>query len=217
MKPLLIVTAAMFTAVSFNAYANRIPNLSMTPNEMYRQGLHRNTPKTNNTNNNTTTNSYPTNQFNSNIYSQPAGMSPSTAPYPAAPNIANNYMEGFCDPQFKPLISRSSSYAVIAQCLARMREQACSLYRTLPEDAKKSVDASINCLSTHAGGGGLTEAADGTLQPEAASTATPECYQADAERLEMVKRYWKEQQIAYGLVFIPELTMDNSGSCIGGR
>lgn len=203
------------------AQAGRIPNLSMTPTEMRKEGLHRNKATTNNTNgslnNNPGSNLYPTTPFN-NAYPQAQGMTPSTAPYPGAPAMANNYMEGYCDPNFQPILSRNASYARIANCLAQLREQACSLYRTMPQDAKTVVDQSVNCLSQNAGSnaGGLIEAPDGTLQPAPPSQSTDACLEADSARLQMLKRYWNEEQTAYAIVFVPDMAMDNSGRCING-
>lgn len=196
------------------ALAQRTPNLSMTPNEMINEGIQNQRPTT-------ITGGRPAGApsgVGGGIpYTPPASAGlPVTGAVPTLPS--GNYMDGYCDPNFKPMLSRNAQYANMAACLEQQRLQACDLYRAMPADARQAVDASINCLAQGgSAGGGLIEAEDGTLQPAPATTATQDCNLADAQRLNLLRRYWEDQGIAYGIVFIPDLVMDNSGQCLRAR
>ncbi|NCY26710.1 MAG: hypothetical protein EBX37_18335 [Alphaproteobacteria bacterium] len=209
-KPLIL--ALLLSALPFSAQAKRQQNLSMPPDEMIRQGVQNNTqvqqqpmPGNNMVPSYPTQGGYPAQRS----YAQPITAQPVVP--------SSNYMDGYCDPNFKPLLSRNAQYANIANCLEQQKTQACELYRNMPADAKKAVDDTMNCLAQGQSGGGLVEAPDGTLQPAAPSNGQQDCGYTDTNRLTMVKRYWQDQNVAYAIIFVPELAMDNSGACLGGR
>ncbi len=212
----LMVASLMVMAMSANAQAQRIRDLSMTPNEMIQQGVNQNhagtplpgpnlTPDFGNTPQGAGTNN---------------GIPPSGAP-------SNNYMEGYCDPNFKPMISRNARYASMASCLQQQRDEACRMYHAAPNDAQRAMDESINCTAQMNNMSGMDGADDGNGDDEdgwgngGAAQQRPRmpssCGAADSRRLSMLKRYWSDQNTAYALVFVPDLVMDNSGTCLNKR
>lgn len=198
------------------AQAKRLSDLSMTPGEMMEQHLNVNQPGTP-------------------LGAQPVATgTPGAAPWgtgnngiPPAPGgqgaSGTNYMDGYCDPNFKPMVSKNTQYAAMASCLEQQKTQACQMYRALPDDARVAINNSINCVAR------VNAAAEnGEPQDEEDSggwgfggwgnttTNTPtSCVKADVKRLELLKNYWgKDQNTAYALVFLPDLVMDNSGTCL---
>ena len=212
MKGLLVVVLACALAPQA-ALAKRQQNLSMSPDEMIRQNIQTNVPQQQQPMpGNNMMPSYPTQGG----YPAPRSSQPITGQQGMVPS--NNYMDGYCDPNFKPLLSRNAQYANMAACLEQQKAQACELYRNMPADARQVVDATMNCMAQMEGAaGGLVEAPDGTLQPAAAAGRVADCGYTDTNRLAMVKRYWQDQNVVYSIIFVPELAMDNSGACLGGR
>lgn len=207
-----LAVALLISTLPFSAQAKRIQDLSMSPNEMIRNNVQTNVPQQQQPlPGSNMMPAYPTQGG----YPAPGSNVQPLIGQQAVPS--NNYMDGYCDPNFKPLLSRNPQYANMAACLEQQKIQACDLYRTLPVDAKKAVDDSMNCLAGQQEGGGLVEAPDGTLQPAAPAGRTQDCGYTDTNRLAMVKRYWQDQNVAYAIIFVPDLAMDNSGACLGGR
>lgn len=219
MKRYNLLMAALIAVAPMSAQAQRIPNLSMSDSEMLDQGIQYQQPKNNGGGGGGAMmpgkNMYPA------IPSAPIqnGLPAINAPVSAAQMPqGGNYMDNYCDQNYRPMIAQGASYANMAQCLEQQRQQACQLYRDMPPEARRVVDDTMNCMS---GGqfsaGGLVEMPDGTLQPAASQNAGRNCDATNAARLQAVARYWGDQVIAYSLIFIPELALDLSGSCMGGR
>ena len=98
---------------------------------------------------------------------------------------------------------RSASYAGIANCLAQQKTDACRLYQSVPQDVKQALDDSINCMAQMSDTAG-----------NATTASVSNCGVTDTRRLALVKRYWNDANLAYALVFVPDLVMDNAGDCL---
>lgn len=200
--------AAGMVVLTHGAWAaDRIPDLSMSPQEMLQQGL--------NVNRGAVGGTASTGPVGS---SNPMPNFDHIAPVVGAPSglPGTNYMDGYCDPNFKPMMAKSPQYAGIATCLEQQRNQACQLYQSVPGDVKKALDDSINCLAQ---ANADMENAAGNDDSGAAAYTTPakHCGATDTRRLALVKRYWNDQNLSYALVFVPDLVMDSSGSCLQRR
>jgi hypothetical protein len=201
-------------AFPYNALAQRIQNLSMSPQEMRTQNVQTQTapqqqqhlPGNNLMPPGQTQNGYPV----------PIGPAAALAGQPVGAT-AGSYMEGYCDPNFKPILANNAKYARMASCLEEQKQQACGMYQVLPADAKRSLDFTLNCLGAQQNGGEMVEAADGTLQPAPVTGAARDCGAFDTQRLTLLKQYWQDANTAYALVFLPDLVMDSGGQCMGGR
>ena len=177
------------------AWAARIQDLSMTPNEMVQQGVNVNRAPVSGT---TTTPNFPTTATSTGGM---AHLPPIAGVVTGGPST--NYMDGYCDPNFKPLMGRSASYAGIANCLAQQKTDACRLYQSVPQDVKQALDDSINCMAQMSDTAG-----------NATTASVSNCGVTDTRRLALVKRYWNDANLAYALVFVPDLVMDNAGDCL---
>lgn len=199
-----------FLLLASPAQAQRVQNLSMSPEEMRKQNVQTRINPT------TTNNRLPGNDLMPSVPTQ-NGYPVISAPGAQQPvNNQGHFMDGYCDPNFKPLLARNPKYAGMANCLEQQKQQACGLYAALPPDARGVMDATMDCMAQQQNGG-LEEAPDGTLQPTAAPAIARDCSYNDSQRLNLLKRYWQDANTAYALVFIPDLAMDAGGSCMGGR
>lgn len=196
--------------VSGQAFADgRIHDLSMTPNEMIQQNMHVNKPGVPITGGSNMTPAGTGQGWGTGATGEPITGAPENMP-------SNNYMTGYCDPNFKPMVSRNAQYATMAACLQQQREEACGLYKSAGADVRRAIDDSVNCAAQSMGGAEENE--DGTLNFGAvASPLAAACGDADTRRLGLIKKYWSEKDTAYALVFVPDLVMDNSANCLKRR
>lgn len=189
------------------AQAARIQDLSMTPNEMIQQNMnvnHAGKPLPG-------PNLSPTMPGGQDRWGNdlPVTGTPDNAP-------SGNYMTGYCDPNFKPMMARSAAYAGMAACLQKQRDEACQLYQAAANDVRRMIDESVNCMAAGMEGDTMGDDEDSDFAPTRSAMPTG-CGAVDSKRLSMVKRYWNDQNTAYALVFVPDLVMDNSGSCLKKR
>jgi hypothetical protein len=202
----LFIAAVMVVGFAAQAQA-RIQNLSMTPQEMLQQNMNINKPGV----------PLPGPNLSPAMPQAGNGWSNNAAPITGAPGSmpSNSYMEGFCDPNFRPLISRNAQIASMAACMQQQRGEACRMYREVPEDVRRVLDETINCAAQAAEGNEGSEDEDGNW------SATPgqgsHCGASDTRRMDLVKKYWTDQNTVYALVFVPDLVMDNSGNCLRKR
>ncbi len=218
MKTVWLMAAGMMMA-SHGAWAAGIRDLSMSPTEMLQQNMNVNHAPTGGSNLTPDVSG-----INTNNGMQKLG---NVAPIVGTPGQlpSKNYMDGYCDPNFKPLMGRSPQYAGIASCLEQQKSEACKLYQSVPADVKQALDASINCMAQASDAAGTGDAGEdsegdgwGALPPAQGYAATmAHCGAADTRRLHLLKHYWSDQNLAYALVFVPDLVMDSSGSCLNRR
>ena len=134
----------------------------------------------------------------------PSALAPANEPI----TVSTHFMEGYCDQNFAPAIAKDSHYAVIASCLRQQREQVCSQFQQLPDDAKKVLDHTIDCNSKLLNGENPDE--------QTAADATTNCGETDGVRLQLMKKYWRDPNTTYALLFLPDEIMNNSSKCLRG-
>ena len=211
------MSCAVYTAITpFNALAQqgRVRDLSMTQQEMIQQKVPANQAGVPLGGSNLS----PSIPGNSNFSRGTPAITGTTDAHPS-----KNYMDGYCDPNFKPLMAQSAQHASMVSCLERQKTEACSLYQSAPDDARAAIDASVNCaaraMNAMGDDGGESDEEDSGWGSWGgrATTAPVSCVKYDAQRLTVLKRYWDDNNTAYALVFLPDLVMDASGSCVNTR
>ncbi|MDE3015731.1 MAG: hypothetical protein KGI29_02265 [Pseudomonadota bacterium] len=112
-----------------------------------------------------------------------------------------HFIDGYCDPNFKPLIANMPGLAGMQDCLEQQKQQSCSTFHSLPADAKRAVSDAVDCRY---------QATNGDTQ------TAPDCGASDALRLQLLKKYWGNGDTAQALVFLPGDVLGTSGKCTGG-
>lgn len=166
----------------------RIPDLSMPPDESLRQ------PDISHQNDNIQP------LMNQNVGTAPnIPIGQNNLP-PEQPGT--HFIDGYCDPNFRPLIANTPGLAGMQECLEQQKQQSCDTFRNLPADAKRAVSDTVDCRY-QAGGGNTQTAAD--------------CSRSDTLRLQMLKKYWGDSDTARALVFLPDDVLGTSGKCTGNN
>lgn len=206
MKKHVVSFAAAIACLAVpEAQAQRMQDLSMSPSEMIQQqqqqAVHNNNAPQNNS---LTANPYTAPQYNN-----------MTAPQPAQNfQASSNYMDGYCDPNFRTMLSGSPRYAGMEACLQQQRQDACARYKAVAPDVKAALDSSINCIYLSSNGDGGDEE-DGEWHTGSRSPRS--CGDASMARLDLLKKYWTDENASYALVFLPDDVMDTSGKCLSRR
>jgi hypothetical protein len=182
------IAAILICLVASQAYADpqdRIPDLSMSPQETFDD--FKNAPVQNNNNNNGGWNTNNSDFGNSFGNGAPPGNVSNT--YPTVPS--GSYMEGYCDPNFRPVVNND--------CMYSQRGNICAEFQHLPPDAKAALDTVIACMENNG---------PGAMQD-------PACASADAQRMQLVKKYWNNQNTSHALMFLPDEMIQGSQKCLG--
>jgi hypothetical protein len=119
---------------------------------------------------------------------------------------AAQFMDGYCDPNFRPTIADSASISGMQSCLKQEREQACALFQKLPADVKSVVGDTVNCLYNVGNNAGM----------QGNNVEANACAGNDTRRLQLLKKYWQDQYSMYGLVYLPDDVLGASGKCSRG-
>jgi len=190
MMRFILIAALLFASESF---AQQIPDYSLTPSEMRQQQYNNSTAPIN------------SDQIHS------ADPSFPSAPLPGGNTLtpAKRFMDGYCDRNFHPAIASDPRYANLGNCLEQQKQQVCNQFQQLPEDVKSALDETIACTES---GGDILPPGQEYDQHNAA------CDNTDTARLQLLKKYWRDPNTAYALVFLPDDVLDSSGKCLrGGR
>jgi len=190
MRPVLYSLTMAFLAGT--AYATQIPDYSLSPAETARQPdiSHSNTQPYGNQNN----------------------QMPGQYPTPLLPNGATatastNFMDGYCDRNFTPGIASDPRYANLAACVKQQKEQVCLQFQQLPSDVKQVMNEALVCIQS---GGDI-------LPPDQEyDQHNPACNNTDATRLQLLKKYWRDPNTAYALVFMPDDVLTGPTKCLRG-
>jgi hypothetical protein len=117
----------IFCFIASGAYAQqRIPDLSMSPEESLR------TPDVAHSGN---TNNQP--------YAGQHAVAPGLGRGAAGEDSSGHFVDGYCDPNFHPATQSNSS---MQSCLEQQKQQACDAYRALPADVKHAVSRAADCI-----------------------------------------------------------------------
>ncbi|MFO0389055.1 MAG: hypothetical protein ACK502_04955 [Alphaproteobacteria bacterium] len=99
------------------------------------------------------------------------------------------FMESYCNQNNNPLI-RSQQLSNMTGCIEDIKAKACDAFRRLPEDAKTSVDGATECIFS---------------MEDTPYTETKACGQFERGQLALVKKYWGSPDVAYAILFIPDM------------
>lgn len=120
--------------------------------------------------------------------------------------FSSDFMTGFCDPGFRPMLQDSATG--MQACIEEEKKKACGMYQTLPTDAQRLLNGAIGCVYMANGGDDPdAEPADGDLS----------CVEYDTRRLRLLRKYWKQPDVAEALVFLPDRVLYTGQHCMGGR
>ncbi|MDX1975620.1 MAG: hypothetical protein SFT92_08120 [Rickettsiales bacterium] len=110
-------------------------------------------------------------------------------------SVAGRFMDSYCSTDYAPV----AVTAAAKTCLLQQRKAACDLYTRLPKDAKQVLSYKIDCVYS---------------EMDAGNSQTDACLDADRSRITMLKKYWKDQNTAYALVFLPDIALNASANCV---
>lgn len=120
----------------------------------------------------------------------------------------NTFMAGYCDPNFHPVVN-NRNLAALQSCMESQKQQSCADFERLPVDAQRAIDNVVGCL--------YVASDTGYDEQQPAATNDPGCTAGDSQRLQLVRKYWKDETTAHALVFMPEDILDASTNCMGRR
>lgn len=183
-----LFTLLFLCAIPCTALAQqRIPDLSLPPDESLRQ------PNISHQGN------QPIMGQNGYDSSDTAARGSTAAPQPS---FGTHFIDGYCDPNFRPLIANTPGLAAMQECLDEQKQQACETFRGLPADAKRAISDAIDCRY---------QISEGAVSGAAPGTA--DCSPGDTARLQLLEKYWNDSITAQALVFLPDTVLGISGRC----
>lgn len=222
MKPtLFIITASLLATLSItdNAHARRMKDYSLSEEESLRLPS-RNTNQSGNyqefwnRNNNNTTNNNGYNQQPSNrgfnFGNSPINGSNYNTQLPNQPST--QFMVGYCDQDFQPLLANSGRIAQLNACINQQKKQACDMFLNMPLDAQRIIDSVISCDYSMANQGQLDQNGNPQQLPSGL-----DCSNGDSLRMSLLKQYWRDQNTAYAVVFLPDMVLNGAARCMGGQ
>lgn len=125
---------------------------------------------------------------------------------------STQFMVGYCDDNFQPLLANSGRIAQLNACISEQKKQACNMFLGMPIDAQRAVDSVISCDYTRANEGQLDENGYVQQMPSAG-----DCTNGDSLRMNLLKQYWRDQNTAYAIVFLPDMVLNGAARCMGGQ
>jgi len=135
-------------------------------------------------------------QFNP--YSSPLNR-PNLVYNPNPQTPANSFMTGYCDPNFHPLVMTGN----MQTCFQAAQQQVCQQFQQLPADVQTALDTATACVYNAANGD---------------ASATENCSAYDTNRLQLLKKYWQDQNTSYAILFLPDEVLNGPAKCMrGGR
>lgn len=207
-----IVMSIALCAIAFPALAEQIPDYSISQEEMVHNTNNSTQPL--NPNANPPINATSINPYRGAPVTNIITNSPANNPYAPPPNSQDNpaasrrFMDGYCSNSFTPAIANDPRYAATADCIKRSKEQVCAQFQQLPPDAQNVLDQTIGCNNKLLNG----DAQD----PRSSGGAMDGCTTTDGSRLQLLKKYWRDMNTAYALVFMPDDVLDGSTKCVRG-
>lgn len=124
---------------------------------------------------------------------------------------STQFMAGYCDPNFRPLLANRGNVANLNNCMENQKKQACDMFANLPRDAQRTMDSIIACQYNNANDGGMDE--NGYVQQ---GRGMQDCSEGDSIRMNLLRQYWNNQNTAYAIVFLPDMVADGASQCMGG-
>lgn len=128
---------------------------------------------------------------------------------------STQFMVGYCDQNFKPMLSNTGRIASMNACIDDQKKQACDMFQRLPLEVQNAMDAVISCVYNAANEGGMAMPGY-TQQQQQQMPVGLDCSANDSIRLNLIKQYWRDQNVTYAVVFLPDMVLDGPGRCMGG-
>lgn len=183
------LAACAFFCLGGTALAERIPDMSLSPEETLRQPdiVHDNSEKYLGGSTDTD-NRYDPRQSDY-YHQQSAGR-------------GKLFMDQYCNPAFKPIVN-PARHGIIA-CAESVRKEACNGFSLLPRDAKEPIDHTVECVYASA-------------QSGAESYYDMQCRDAYVQQIWLLKKYWGDEKTTYTILYLPDMVADSSSFCQEGR
>jgi hypothetical protein len=177
-------------------YAQRIPDLSLPPEETAKQPAN-----------------IPAKTFKNDITRRSEAFT--TPSKPAAPvtttdgqdHPSDSFMERYCEPNFISMLANNRKYYGQEECLKLVRDDACARFKALPKDVAKVLDEAIGCLFANSNGFAVDK-------HQRIVNESTECADSYVQRINMLKIYYTDYYTNYALLFMPDDVLDTPGRCV---
>jgi hypothetical protein len=117
---------------------------------------------------------------------------------------ATRFMDGYCDPNFTPLVG-GSKVSAMQSCLAQLKRQQCDTFHNLPADVQRVLGDTIDCMY-------------GEQNADEVATVKSNCSANDSPRLQLMRKYTQDPAATRALATLPEDVINGSNRCMhGGR
>lgn len=131
----------------------------------------------------------------------PLGGQPASRDAPlAGGNLSGDpsgrFMDGYCDSSIQPIIQNANT---MQACLQETRADACQRFHRLPREAQAALDRAIAC---------------GYATGESGAPPS-DCADSSSRQLQLLKKYWSDQETSYALVFLPDKVNNPAADCAG--
>lgn len=187
---------AAFSIVASTAYAERIRDLSLSPEESMRvQSAEQPTRYFEQQSDDIYT---PGSTRGAQSNSSGVAMQPPTSGAPRS----GYFMDLYCEEWPEPLV-HNHRLSGLANCIKEVRQQACKRFAALPEETKYYADNSVKC------------AYDAT-QAEIDVAVELTCRDAMAQQIRLIKKYWSKPDITYSMLFLPDMVTRGDSFCQDG-
>ncbi len=110
------------------------------------------------------------------------------------------FMDSYCDPNFRPLVPVRVG---MASCFESIKQKACDGFARLPAEVQGPMNRLVECQYNVAEE--PSEYADETR-----------CARLEHEQMRLLKHYWRDQNTAYTILFLPDLVINAGSFCTGG-
>jgi hypothetical protein len=190
-------TAFVFALLlTSGAYAQRIPDLSLSPEETARQPTN-----------------VPVKTFKNDITRRSEAFTPPGKP--AAPetiadrqdHLSDSFMERYCEPNFISMLANNRKYYGQEECLKLVRDDACARFKALPKEVAKVLDEAIDCLFANSNGFAVDKY-------QHIVNESAQCADSYVQRINMLKIYYTDYYTNYALLFMPDDVLDTPGRCV---
>lgn len=127
---------------------------------------------------------------------QPAYDNEAAADAYISGTATRRFMDGYCDASVRPAVSGANA---LQTCMQEARADACARFQQLPPDAQEVIDRAVAC--------GYAAGEDGAMPDECADNSD--------RQLQLLRKYWGDQNTAQALVFLPDKVNNPAALCQG--
>lgn len=102
------------------------------------------------------------------------------------------FINRFCDSAYRP---QPAASAPQQDCMDSQRQQACERFSHAPVSVQKLLSQAVDC------------------EANAANPTPYGCDGLDANRLDLLKQYWQDEDTSYTILFLPDLVLNSAENC----